>query len=107
MQRSPAQSLAAWDQVSQPEMKDLKRKAPTKAILPLDFINASVLTEGTKYRWLNSREIPTRRHFLCTLFTWIYFIMFMKILCESRKLMFPCLLCENQEHARSCLFLMV
>jgi len=46
VQRSPAQSLAAWDQVSQLEMKDLKRKAPTKAILPLDFINSSLQTEG-------------------------------------------------------------
>lgn len=49
MQRSPAQSLAAQDQVSLLEMRDLKRKAPTKAILPLDFINTSVLTEASKY----------------------------------------------------------
>ncbi len=48
MQRSPAQSLAARDQVSLLEMRDLKRKAPTKAILPLDFINTLVLTEAMK-----------------------------------------------------------
>jgi len=51
VQRSPAQSLAAWDQVSLVEMRDLKRKTPTKAILPLDFINAVVLPEGMKERW--------------------------------------------------------